>query len=122
MLNECGSAYRGMVYGMTSRLGWMGCDPSPLWKIWDRFGIGEARMMGYWDPHNPVRSQHSELKVTVYVRRDSVMIAYASWEDHELPLQLDIDWEKLGMNPQDVLKNLRVPAGGGGFILLKKQP
>jgi hypothetical protein len=140
MLNGCGNAYRGMVYGMTSRLGWTGCDPSPMWKIWDRYGIRDARMIGYWDPHSPVRSRYGDVKVTVYVRGDSVMIAYASWADHELPLGLDVDWDKLKMNPRDVritapaienfqaglekvvLGDLRVAPGGGGIILFKKQP
>ena len=37
MLQNCGNAYRGMVYGMSSRLGWLGCDPSNIWKLWGLF-------------------------------------------------------------------------------------
>ena len=54
MLHGGGNPWRGMVYGMTNRLGWSG-DPRGLWKVWDEFGIAEARMIGYWDP--PARSR-----------------------------------------------------------------
>ena len=45
MLQKGGNPWRGMVYGMTSRLPWAG-DPRPLWKVWDEFGIADARMIG----------------------------------------------------------------------------
>ena len=32
-----GNPWRGMVYGMTNRLGWGG-NPRSLWKLWDEFG------------------------------------------------------------------------------------
>ena len=32
-----------------------GGDPRPLWKVWDEFGIHEARMSGYWV--TPARSK-----------------------------------------------------------------
>lgn len=139
MLNGCGNAYRGMVYGMTSRLGWTSCDPSAIWKLWDAFGIKKAKMMGYWDPDNPVKPDNKDIKVTVYERQDSLLIAYASWAKDQVTLTLDVDWKKLGINPADIqitapyiknfqeesvysdLKNINVSAGGGGIILIKKK-
>lgn len=139
MLNGCGNAYRGMVYGMTSRLGWTSCDPSAMWKLWDRFGIEEARMIGYWDPLNPIKTDNQDVKVTVYERNDSLLIAYASWAKDEVSMALNIDWNKTGMMPDDVqitmpsvdglqagrkhidLKDMKVPAGGGGIILITKK-
>ena len=38
MLQDGGNRWRGMIYGMTTRLGWSG-DPRPIWKFWDDFGI-----------------------------------------------------------------------------------
>ena len=34
MLQGGGNPWRGMIYGMTNRLGWCG-DPRPMWKVWD---------------------------------------------------------------------------------------
>jgi len=62
MLNGCGNSWRGMLYGITSRLGWGGCDPSALWKVWDQFGIKHAKMIGYWDPALPVICSITMLK------------------------------------------------------------
>lgn len=139
MLNGCGNAYRGMVYGMTSRLGWTDCDPSAMWKLWDAFGIKEAKMIGYWDQDNPVKPDSKGIRVTVYQRPDSLLIAYASWAKNEEQVTLHIDWNKIGMIPDHVqitapaiknfqpereystLKDITVPVGGGGIILIKKR-
>jgi hypothetical protein len=139
MLNGCGNAYRGMVYGMTSRLGWTGCDPSAMWKLWDTFDIKEAKITGYWDTDNPVKPDNKDIKVTVYERPDSLLIAYASWAKNDTRVTLHVDWNKLGMAADDVrittpaiknfqsyktysnLRNIDVPAGKGGIILIKKR-
>jgi hypothetical protein len=48
MLQDNGNPWRGMIYGMTNRLGWSDkSDPKPLWKAWDDFGIKHAEMIGY---------------------------------------------------------------------------
>ena len=46
MLQDGGNPWRGMIYGMTSRLPWAG-DPTHIWKVWDDFGIQGSRMIGY---------------------------------------------------------------------------
>lgn len=137
MLNEGGNAYRGMLYGMTNRLGWTGCDPSSLWRLWDVFGIRDSRMLGYWDPSCPVRSNRDDVKVTVYERAGRVMIAYASWAPREAHIHLDVDWKALHIDPRAVtmvaptvaglqqehvyedLTDIQVAAGKGGWIILQ---
>jgi hypothetical protein len=75
----------------------------------------------------------------VYERNDSLLIAYASWAKDEVSMALNIDWNKTGMMPDDVqitmpsvdglqagrkhidLKDMKVPAGGGGIILITKK-
>ena len=37
-----GGNWRGMLYGMVSRMPWSG-DPSGMWKVWDAFGIDRRR-------------------------------------------------------------------------------
>jgi hypothetical protein len=139
MLNGCGNAWRGMLYGMTSRLGWGSCDPSGLWKVWDAFGIASARMIGYWDPALPIKCSSPDVKVTVYRHHDSLLVAYASWAKEDLHIRLDPDWKALQMDPARVsitspavegfqeqrvysdMGDITVPAGKGGIIIIKKK-
>ena len=80
MLEGGGNPWRGMLYGMSSRLGWWaGADPRPIWKLWDDFGIAGADMIGYWDPGCPVRTDCKDVLATVYRRKGRSLIALASW-------------------------------------------
>ena len=41
-----------MLFGMSNRAGWTGQDPNDnagLWALWDRFGIEDATMYGWWN-------------------------------------------------------------------------
>jgi hypothetical protein len=114
MLQDGGNAWRGMVFGMTSRLPWAG-DPRPLWKAWDEFGIAESEMIGWWVGTNPVRTGRGDVLATSYVRRadgkgrrPSVLIALASWAKEPVDVRLAIDWKKLGIDPKTAI--LRAPA------------
>jgi hypothetical protein len=98
MLQDGGNPWRGMLFGMTNRLPWAG-DPRPLWKLWDEFGIKDARMIGFWVEGSPVRSDHTDVPVTVYVKKGRVLIALASWADGPAKVKLVIDWKKLGIDP-----------------------
>lgn len=107
MLQGGGNAWRGMLYGMTSRLPWAG-DPRPLWKLWDEFGISEASMIGYWVPSCPVKSNRSDVLVTAYVKKEKILLALASWADSVVQVRLEIDWEGLGL--EQSATRLRAPA------------
>ncbi len=67
MLEKGGNPWRGMVFGMTSRLPWAG-DPRPLWELWDAFGIGDSRMVGWWADSNPVRTGRDDVLATVFLK------------------------------------------------------
>ena len=73
MLQDGGNRWRGMIYGMTTRLGWSG-DPRPIWKCWDDFGIDKARMIGYWDPSCPVKTGRHDVLATAYVRQGKTLV------------------------------------------------
>jgi hypothetical protein len=141
MLNGCGNAYRGMIYGMTSRLGWLGCDPSALWKLWDYFGIEKSEMIGYWDPDVPVTSSQQDVKVTVYQKKDKMLIAYASWAKKDVQLGLKLQGQHMDMHSKNIrifapdvpglqslhsynaikaLQSITVSPGKGGFIIIEK--
>jgi hypothetical protein len=82
---------------MTARMPWAG-DPSPLWELWDTFGIGDARMVGYWVPDAPVRTGRDDVLATTYVREDGrALIALASWATERVEVRLEIDEATLGI-------------------------
>ncbi len=98
MLQGGGNPYRGMIYGMTSRLGWQG-NPGPIWKLWNDFGIDKARMEGYWSPACPVTTDNENVLATAYVRPKQTLIVVASWAKDPVPIKLVIDWKALGLRP-----------------------
>jgi hypothetical protein len=98
MLEKGGNPWRGMLFGMTSRLPWAG-DPRPLWKLWDDFGMVGSRMIGFWVPNGPVRTDRADVLATSYVRPGRALIAIGSWAPGVVSLHLAIDWRALGMDP-----------------------
>jgi len=100
MLQDGGNPWRGMIYGMTSRLPWAG-DPRPIWKIWDDFNIQDSEMKGYWSSSSPIRTDRKDVLATAYVNKkeESVLIALASWAEGPVVCRLNIDWEALGFSP-----------------------
>lgn len=96
MLEKGGNPWRGMLYGMTSRMPWAG-DPSPLWKFWDEAGIQQARMIGYWSPNNPVKTNAPDVLATSYVRQgEKIIVALGSWAAGDTSCLLSVDWKKAG--------------------------
>lgn len=101
MLQNDGNIWRGMVFGMTNRLGWSpGSDPRGLWKLWDTFGIGQADMVGWWVHDTPVKTSRDDVLATSYVRKGrKTLIALASWAPQKVGVKLTIDWKALGLSP-----------------------
>ena len=97
MLQDGGNPWRGMIYGMTNRYGWGG-DPRPIWRIWDDFGIAEAKMLGYWDAQCPVETGREDVLVTAYVKPGETLLAIASWAESDVEVQLELDWTALGFD------------------------
>jgi hypothetical protein len=96
MLEKGGNPWRGMLYGMTARLPWSG-DPRPLWRLWDDFGIATSRMIGYWVPDRPVRTNRNDILATSYVKAGATLVAVASWSDTTRDVILEFDWDALGL-------------------------
>jgi hypothetical protein len=111
MLQNGGNRWRGMLYGMTSRMPYDGNDPSPVWKAWDEFRIQESDMIGYWSPRCPVKTDHKEVLATAYVRRGATLISLASWAQGDVDIRLSVDWRALGIDPSKAM--LTAPAMEG---------
>ena len=75
MLQDGGNPWRGMIYGITNRFPLS--DPRLLWKVWDNFGIQNARMIGYWDPACPITTSCEDVLATAYVGQGKTLIAVA---------------------------------------------
>lgn len=100
MLEHGGNPWRGMIYGMTSRMPWSdNADPRSLWKAWDDFGLKGTSMIGYWSENCPVKTNNDKVLATVYKKKGSALIAIASWAADDTNVQLQIDWNKLGIDP-----------------------
>ncbi|WP_199140871.1 glycoside hydrolase domain-containing protein [Pedobacter sp. ASV12] len=100
MLQDGGNQWRGLIYGMTNRLPWSGNnDPRPIWKVWDDFGMKGTKMIGYWSTNCPVKTSNPQVLATVYKKKGAALVAVASWSDQEEKVTLNIDWQKLGIDP-----------------------
>lgn len=103
MLQLGGNPWRGALYGMTNRFGWITdnvvCDPRPVWRIWDSFGIAQSEMIGYWEKSCPVRTNNPDVLATVYKRKGRALVALASWAPTRVGVKLTVDWKALGIDP-----------------------
>ncbi|GAA3582401.1 glycoside hydrolase domain-containing protein [Snuella lapsa] len=106
MLHAGGNPWRGMVYGMTVRYPWftegVSCDPRQIWKVWDSFGIEDARMIGYWDKRPVINTNNPDVKATAYIKEGKLLVAVASWAKEPVSVKLNIDWDAVGLNKSQV--------------------
>jgi hypothetical protein len=65
--------FRGMIYGMSDRYPNTNVS-TPIWRLWDTFGISEATMVGWWDDVPLVRSNHTDVRATAYVRKGNATL------------------------------------------------
>lgn len=140
MLQYGGNAWRGMIYGMTTRpLGNHASNPFSLWEFFDRIKMPDSRMIGYWEKNCPVRSSNPEILCTVYAFPDKALIAVAGWGKQDQKCTFKIDWKALNLSPAetiaytpeipgfqteqtiDLTKELTVPQGRGYLILVEKK-
>ena len=101
MLYRGGNRWLGMQYGMTVRYPWftegVNCDPRPVWKIWDEFGIEDSKMLGFWENHPAVSSSDKDVKVTAYRKPGKVLLSIGNYSDETKEVTLNFDWEQLGL-------------------------
>jgi len=97
MLEKGGHPFRGMVYGMTNRV-YGDYSPEELWKLFDEFDIAGSKMLGYWVDNSPVKTVKENIRSTIYLNKDRIMIAIGSWSPENKNVILDIDWKVLGFN------------------------
>ncbi|SMC73113.1 glycoside hydrolase domain-containing protein [Pedobacter africanus] len=103
MLNKGGNPWRGMVFGITNRLGWFKAKtPEHIWKFWDDYHIERKQMIGFWNDDVPVKTDNKKTEATVYKGKDEVIIAVANWTSEPQKCKLNINWKALGLNPDQI--------------------
>jgi hypothetical protein len=99
MLEGGGNKWRGMLFGMTQRLGWSG-DPRPQWTFWDDFGMAGTTLQGWWNPSCPVKTDNPDVLVSIYHKNGKTLLAVASWYPVKTWVKLTVDWKALGLDPK----------------------
>ena len=106
MLYRGGNRWLGMQYGMTVRYPWftegVNCDPRPVWKIWDEFGIEDSKMLGFWENYPAVTSSDKDVKVTAYRKTGKVLLSIGNYSDEVKEVTLNFDWKQLSLNPENI--------------------
>jgi len=139
MLEGGGNPWRGMVYGITNRAGYLGLSPTSTWKFWDEYKIKEKTMIGYWEANCPVRSINPLTQATVYAGQGESIISVANWSDTTQVTSVRISWPALGIDPATAeifvpgiagfqseinpvsLENLSLPGKKGYVIVIRKK-
>jgi len=101
MLEGGGHPWRGLLYGMTSRI-YGSVDMRPIWKLFDDYEIAESEMLGYWVDRSPIKTDMENIRSTVYVHDDHILIAIGSWSENDEKVSLIIDWDSLGIDKNNV--------------------
>lgn len=89
MLEGGGNPWRGMVFGMTGRV--PAVDNRPLWEFWAEAGLEQGRMIGHWDPQNPVTTSHPDVLATTWFTERGLVVALASWAEETVDVTLNFD-------------------------------
>ena len=139
MLEGGGNPWRGMVYGITNRAGWVGNTPVEIWKFWDEYRIADMLLIGYWEENYPVRSSSSKIFTSLYKGEKESILAVANWSDKDQPVSLNIRWQALGIDPSEAdifipaikdfqeaaenvaISNLIIPAKKGLLIIIRNK-
>lgn len=108
MLFKGGNLWKGMVYGMTNRYGWVTegvkCDPSSVWELFDKVDIATTQMIGYWDEAMAINSSNKNVKATIYVSKDSktILLVGANFSGSNAKVSFNAIDEKIDLSSYNV--------------------
>lgn len=111
---------RGMLFGIWPRMGWgAGTERQrKLWAFFDKFGIQDADMRGWWEDDNGIYANNQEVYVTAFVHaRNGVLMSVANWHspfvkwtEQVLNISFRIDRKALGL-PESPLRATDIITG-----------
>ncbi len=98
MLEGGGNPYYGMLYSMNNRHGWDCYNSQRIYKLWDDFGIEDSEMRGYWHSKNPIVSDNKLILITVYLKKDSALVAVYNTADCDEAVNITVNDALLGFS------------------------
>lgn len=121
MLRSGGNLWRGILFGMTSRYGWLG-DPRSLWRFFDAFGLDGLRIESDFDTP-PLKMSDPRIRAARFSNaRGKKLLALASWCPEKTSIAFPEDWtapEISGFQrPADYPAGTPVPLEPGKGVIL----
>ncbi len=85
---DAGNPWKGLLFGMTSRLGWIGelsnGDPRNIWELINKTKLVKSELIGWWDKRNPVSLSDERLRASVYKKGKKLYVAIANFSDENV--------------------------------------
>lgn len=90
---DCGNKYRGLLFGMTNRLGWETneSDPLDVWRIFDEYNLGESELVGWWDDRNEIVLSNPAIRASEYRIDGKRYVAIANFSSAEQETEIYIE-------------------------------
>lgn len=135
MLGETSNNYKGLVYGMTSRV-YTDKDerPTPFWKLLLDWNIQDATLYGYWDEKCQVGSSDAEVCTAVYLRGEDMLLVVTNFSDTSKTVTLNSNFDAndyhiyaptiCGHQVEadfDIYASLTLESGKGKIVLIEKK-
>ena len=126
-----GNAWKGLAFGMTSRLGWIGergnGDPRNVWELISRIKLEKYEFVGWWDRRNPIKTSDENLRATVYKKGGKMFAAFANFSSDAVTAKVSVKGREnakfTSLYIRDLQdegkifeKELTVEANGGLFV------
>lgn len=123
---DTANQYRGLLFGMTNRYGWQTnkSDPINIWKIFDKYDLDKAELIGWWDERNSVKLSNDFIKASEYVVGDKKYVALANFSNEDQITNFSVLGAKGYLVPeldrfQDAIKiadKITIKGGCGLFV------
>lgn len=129
---DTGNQYRGLLFGMTNRLGWETNEGSPenVWKIFDEYNLSDAELIGWWDDKNIVKLSNSKVLASEYIVKDKIYIVLANFSDEDVETDIYLNGlsdyslyapEIHNFQSESIINNKIIICGGKGLFLVAEQ-
>ncbi len=109
--------YLGMLHGASAQAGLGESDPSIIYDIWYKFGIKDAKIMGYWMDNPPIIADKSTVKITTFAKANSCLAVFYNFSDKAEKVVFGIYPEILGFST--LKKQIRIVTTSGKKVYKK---
>jgi hypothetical protein len=130
MMNTA-NQYRGLLFGMTNRLAWATNESTPeiVWKIFDRYNLGDATLTGWWDDSLKVKSSNEQILISKYTVENKIYLAVANFSNETQETEIVVEnapnctlhspYIENFQTEQSFNRTIKLDGGKGLFLILK---